>query len=113
MAGMFQQPVSEVDVTAMPDGAHIVDVREPEEWTAGHIDGSQHIAMSQFVQRLAEIPADRDLVVVCTVGARSARVTAFLNQRGFHAANLGGGLQAWVAAGRPLVSDTGEPPYVY
>jgi len=113
MAHMFEQPVSEIDVTEMPDNAHVVDVREPEEWTAGHIDGSQHIPMSQFMQRMDEIPVNRDLVVVCAVGARSARVTAFLNQRGFHASNLGGGLQAWVAAGLPMVSDTGEPPYVY
>jgi rhodanese-related sulfurtransferase len=110
---MGEQPVSEIDVTEVPDGAHIVDIREPQEWAAGHIDGSQHIPMSKFLQRMDEIPADRDLVIVCTVGARSARVTAFLNQRGFQAVNLGGGLQSWVAAGGEIVSDTGEPPYVY
>jgi rhodanese-related sulfurtransferase len=113
MGPMMEQYDSEIDVSDVPADAHIVDVREPEEWIAGHIDGSQHIPMSQFLQRLDEVPADRDIVVVCAVGQRSARVTAFLNQRGFQASNLGGGLHAWTAAGRPLVSDTGEPPYVY
>jgi rhodanese-related sulfurtransferase len=113
MAAMFEQRFSEIDVADMPADAHVLDVREPEEWVAGHIDGSQHLPMSQFLQRLHEVPADRDLVVVCAVGQRSARVTAFLNQRGFRASNLGGGLHAWAAAGRPLVSDTGETPYVY
>jgi len=110
---MFEQYAPEIDVTQMPRDAHVLDVREPEEWTAGHIEGSQHIPMSEFMQRIHEIPADRYLVVVCAVGSRSARVTAFLNQRGFHASNLGGGLHAWAAAGRPLASDTDEPPYVY
>ncbi len=110
---MFEQYAPEIDATQMPGDAHVLDVREPEEWTAGHIEGSQHIPMSEFVQRMHEIPADRDLVVVCAVGGRSARVTAFLNQRGFHASNLCGGLHAWAAAGLPLSSDTGEPPYVY
>jgi rhodanese-related sulfurtransferase len=110
---MVEPYVSEVDASEVPDSAHILDVREPEEWVAGHIDGAQHIPMSQFLQRLAEVPPDRDIVVVCAVGQRSARVAAFLNQRGYDAANLAGGLQAWVALGRPLVSETGEPPFVY
>jgi rhodanese-related sulfurtransferase len=113
MGAMYPHPDFEVDVADVPAGAHVVDVREAEEWTAGHIDGSQHIPMSEFVQRLDEVPADRDVVVVCAVGQRSAQVTAFLNHRGFTASNLRGGLHAWVAANRPLVSDTGEPPYVY
>jgi rhodanese-related sulfurtransferase len=49
------------------------------------------------------------VLVVCKVGGRSAHVTAFLQERGFDAVNLAGGLVEWVAAGRPLVGDTDDP----
>ena len=65
----------------------------------------------ELVQRLAEVPAGRT-VVVCKVGARSAQATAYLAQQGYDVVNLDGGMVEWAAAGRPMVSDTGRPPQV-
>jgi len=96
----------------IPEGVAVVDVREPSEWMAGHIEGSVHIPMAQLVERIAEIPATEQVLVVCRVGSRSARVTAYLASRGYDAVNLTGGLVAWEAAGRALVSETGQPAYV-
>lgn len=96
----------------IPDGVTVVDVREPTEWTAGHIEGSVHIPMMQLVERIAEIPVSEQVLVVCRVGSRSAQVTAFLATRGYDAVNLAGGLVAWEGAGRALVSDTDRPAYV-
>jgi rhodanese-related sulfurtransferase len=93
----------------VPDGATILDVREDDEWTAGHIAGSVHVPLSQLPARAADIPPTDPLVVVCKVGARSARVTAWLAGQGRQAANLVGGLDAWADAGRPLVTDDGRP----
>ena len=102
-----------IRVAEVSDGALLLDVREPDEWAAGHIDGAVHIPMSGLVQRVDEVPKDRDVVVVCKVGARSAQVAAFLLQRGWSTVrNLDGGVVAWVQAGRPLVSDTGAEAYV-
>lgn len=98
-----------VVATDVPDGVTILDVREDDEWTAGHIDGSVHVPLSQLPSRAADIPPTDPLVVVCKVGGRSARVTAWLASQGRQVANLAGGLDAWADAGRPLVTDDGGP----
>ncbi len=90
--------------------AVFVDVREPYEWEAGHIDGSLHIPIGQVTARWEEIPRDREVVVVCHLGQRSALVAEFLAQRGVSAQNLEGGLEAWVAAGLELARDSDVPP---
>jgi rhodanese-related sulfurtransferase len=96
----------------IPDDLHILDVREQLEWDYGHIEGSQHIPLSQLGQRTEEVPHDRRILVVCAVGGRSAQVVAWLARNGVDAVNLDGGLMEWAGAGRPLVSETGNPPQV-
>jgi rhodanese-related sulfurtransferase len=97
----------------VPPGAYLLDVREEEEWVAGHPPGAHHLPMMDVPVRLDEIPADRDVVVACRVGARSAQVVMYLlaNGRG-NVRNLEGGLVAWARAGRPLVSEDGRAPEV-
>ena len=93
----------------VPDGATILDVREDDEWAAGHVAGSVHVPLSELPARAADIPDSDPLVVVCRVGGRSAQVTAWLAGQGRHAVNLAGGLESWAAIGRPLVTDDGTP----
>ena len=93
----------------VPEGATILDVREDDEWAAGHIAGSTHVPLSALPGRAADIPAADPLVVVCRVGGRSAQVTAWLLGQGRDVTNLAGGLDAWADAGRPLVTDAGTP----
>ena len=95
----------------LPDTVTVVDVREDSEWQAGHIDGALHIPLQELPLRAGELP-DGQLLLVCTVGGRSARAAAYLAQQGHDAYNLQGGLIDWDAAGRPLVSETGAAPYV-
>lgn len=105
-------PVPEVPVAQVPDGAPVLDVREDDEWAAGHAPGAVHVPMGQVPARLDEIAAafpDGPVPVVCRSGGRSARVTAYLVHAGHDAVNVGGGMQAWAAAGRPLESDAGPP----
>jgi rhodanese-related sulfurtransferase len=93
----------------VPAGAHLLDVREPDEWAAGHAPGAAHVPMMQIPARLDEVPVDREVVVVCRVGARSANVVAYLRANGFdNVHNLDGGMLDWAAAGRPLVSEDGS-----
>jgi rhodanese-related sulfurtransferase len=100
-----------------PD-AILLDVREDDEWVAGHVEGARHIPMGELPTRFPEVAALADdaptgeVVVVCRSGGRSARVVAWLTQNGVDAVNLAGGLGAWAAAGRPLVSETGDHPFV-
>ena len=95
----------------LPDGLAVLDVREDFEWDAGHVDGSIHIPMMELPGRLGELP-DGQTLVVCKVGSRSAQVVGWLAGQGYDVVNLAGGLYSWTAAGRPLVNDSGETPYV-
>lgn len=85
-----------------------LDVREPDEWECGRIEGALHIPVAELVPRLEEIPREVPIVVVCRSGSRSAYATQLLVRAGLRAENLAGGLQAWQAAGLPL-----DPPAGY
>ena len=104
--------VPTVDVDAVSDSAVILDVREPDEWSAGHIDGALHVPMGAVPGHLEELPDDARMVVVCRSGGRSARVTAYLRNEGLDAVNLDGGMHAWVSAGRHMVCENGGPPTI-
>jgi rhodanese-related sulfurtransferase len=81
----------------------LLDVREDDEWAAGHAPDAVHMAMSRISQEFGTLPRDRTIVCVCHVGARSAAVAGALNQAGWQAVNLEGGMEAWAAAGLPMV----------
>ena len=87
-----------------PD-ALALDVREPYEYEAGHIEGSLHIPIGQIQARWEDLDQERPIVVVCQIGQRSDLVAGFLRENGYDATNLSGGLTAWAAAGLPLVSE--------
>ena len=97
--------VPAVGVDELPLDAVLLDVREDDEWTAGHAPDARHVPMSQLTGRLDEVPAADPLYVICRSGNRSARVVAFLSQQGVPAVNVAGGMQSWAAAGRPLVAE--------
>lgn len=92
----------------LPDGWVLLDVREDDEWAAGHADGAVHIPLGQLPTRYDEIP-DGELVVVCRVGGRSTQAVGWLGQAGRGATNLEGGMLAWERAGRAMVAAGGEP----
>ncbi|MGW4163337.1 rhodanese-like domain-containing protein [Streptomyces sp. NPDC004788] len=109
-------PLPSVDVASVPADALVLDVREDDEWAAGHVEGALHVPMSDFVARFGEVTeavADgRRAFVMCRVGGRSAQVTQYLVQQGIDAVNVDGGMLAWDGAGRPMVTDSGSPAFV-
>ena len=112
MNHVMPQQVPTVPASELPEDAVVLDVREDDEWVHGHIDGATHIPMGDVPSRLDELPEGDPLYITCRGGGRSARVAAWLNQNGFDAVNVGGGMGEWEAAGKPMVSETGEPPFV-
>jgi len=97
----------------LPDDTTLLDVREQDEWDAGHAPRALHIPMSELAGRLGELPEDRDVLVICRSGGRSARVTEYLNANGWDARNVDGGMRSWQATGRPLTTDVpGAEPEV-
>lgn len=107
--------VPTVSIDGVPDplpvGLAVIDVREPSEWVAGHIEGALHIPLSELPARVGELP-DAQTLVVCKVGGRSAQAVAYLAQQGYDVVSLDGGMLDWEAAGRPMVSETAAAPYV-
>ncbi|MBB5075881.1 rhodanese-like domain-containing protein [Nonomuraea endophytica] len=104
--------VPEIEAKDVPAGAYLLDVREQGEWVAGHAPDAVHIPMGELQARLDEVPAGQPVYVVCRVGGRSAHAAAWLNHVGREAVNVGGGMQSWEAARRPMVSESGQEPFV-
>jgi rhodanese-related sulfurtransferase len=87
-------------------GVTLVDVREQDEWDAGHSPDARLIPLSQLQERAAELPRDARLLIVCQAGSRSLRASNFLRLAGIDAINVEGGMAAWFAAGGPVVVDS-------
>ena len=109
---IFQSPTPAVDVATLPAGAYLLDVREDDEWQAGHAPDAVHLPLSELVDRVTEVPDDRDVYVICKVGGRSEQAVRYLNQSGRTTVNVSGGMLAWHAAGKPMVSEGGGQPFV-
>ena len=75
----------------------VLDVREPNEYQICKIAGSKLIPLGELPQRVGELDRDRDMVVHCKMGGRSAKAVALLQERGFtRVRNLKGGILAWI-----------------
>jgi rhodanese-related sulfurtransferase len=96
-------PAIDVKAAQVYPNALLVDVREQDEWDAGHIDGSVHIPMSQMPDRLDELDKKTMTIVVCRSGNRSGKVAAWLINRGYDALNMTGGMLSWNEEGLPEV----------
>jgi rhodanese-related sulfurtransferase len=109
--------VEEIDLTTLPDevdvetvaairqnpGVYLLDVREPDEYAAGHIPGITLIPMGEVASRLAELPRDKEIIVTCRTGNRSSQVADLLREQGFtNVHNMTGGIVAWEEAGYPV-----------
>jgi len=98
--------VSAADAQALrDDGAFILDVRQPDEWATVHIPDATLIPLGELESRLAEVPRDRQVVVVCRSGNRSAQGRDILLGAGFPSVtSMAGGMNDWAAAGYPTAS---------
>jgi NADPH-dependent 2,4-dienoyl-CoA reductase/sulfur reductase-like enzyme/rhodanese-related sulfurtransferase len=85
------------DWNRLGGGAQVVDVREPDEYRAGHVPGAQNLPLSQLRERCAELPPARPLLLYCGVGQRAYYATRYLCQHGYAAANLSGGYATYLA----------------
>lgn len=101
--------IPQISVDALPAGAAILDVREDDEWVAGHIDGATHIPLAELPQRVRDLPDGDPIHVICRAGGRSQKAAEWLARQGIEVANVDGGMRAWSAGGKPMVADSGEP----
>jgi rhodanese-related sulfurtransferase len=88
----------------MNDGAVVVDVREAEEFSAGHLTSAKHIPVGDIDKRISDIPTGKPVLVYCATGTRSGKAAAALKKAGRDQIfNLNGGIAAWKQAGLPVV----------
>jgi len=102
----------QVPAADVPADAFLVDVREPDEWTAGHAPGAMHIPLGQLGARYTEIPQAGQVYVICRAGSRSNQAAHALAGAGWDVVNVSDGMTGWAAAGRPMTNESGTTPYV-
>ena len=101
--------IPEIDVTTAAarraEGAVVLDVRNPDEYEQGHVPGALLIPLGELADRVAEVPTDADLLIICRSGARSLRAAGHLLAAvGIDATNIAGGTLAWIDAGYDVVT---------
>ncbi len=104
--------IPEVDIAEFAGhhagGATVIDVREPDEYAAGHVPGAVLIPLGEVPERVAEVPEGETVYLICRSGGRSMRAGDVLAAEGRDVVNVGGGTMAWIEAGHATVA--GDSP---
>ena len=99
--------ISEIDAdelaVCMDEGGRLVDVREPDEYVAGHVPGAVSVPLVTVPDRLDAFAGDGPTYVICQAGGRSRRACELVAAHGIDAVNVAGGTGAWLRSGRPVV----------
>lgn len=90
-------------------GAFLLDVREDDEWAAGHAPQATHVRLGTVPDEHAGVvPKDGKVVAICRKGGRSQQAATFLKEQGYDVVNVVGGMEAWAASGRDVVAEDGS-----
>ena len=89
-------------------GAVVLDVRNPDEYEAGHVSGAVLIPLGELAARQDDIPDGDPVYVICALGGRSLQATKAMVAGGYQAVSVAGGTKGWIEQGRPVV--TGSSP---
>jgi rhodanese-related sulfurtransferase len=96
------------DWMAETDGPQVIDVREPHEREAGHIEGTRHVELTKLSEEAASVEREQPVVFYCRVGSRSLMAAQAFRAAGFEAYTMRGGLERWSREGRPLAPADGH-----
>ena len=97
----------EIDVetfAARQPDAYLIDVREPDEYAAGHVDTARLVPAGSLAGAAGSLPTDRTIYIICASGNRSLRAAAALTASGLTAVSVAGGTSAWARSGRPVAA---------
>ena len=111
MEGMDEAEVLQAQIADVPssldDSVILLDVREDDEWAAGHAPGATHVALSRLTPDV--VPSGTTVLCICRSGGRSGKAADALRRVGIDAVNVAGGMSAWAAAGLPVLRSDGRP----
>lgn len=99
--------ISPSEASTPGDGHVLLDVRELDEWAAGHAPHAVHVPLGEL--HPDRLPTDKTLMVICRSGGRSQRAVNALQDAGYQVLNVAGGMTAWEASGLPVVRSDGGP----
>jgi rhodanese-related sulfurtransferase len=98
--------VPEIDVSTLAElharGVTLIDVRNPDEYEAGHVPGARLIPLHEVGERVDEVPADGPVYVICAMGGRSRKACEILMPQGRDVTNVAGGTKGWIEAGHAV-----------
>ena len=95
-------------VAMLRDGALLLDVRELDEWNAGHAPEATHIPMGELGAQIGRVDPAQPIIIICRSGRRSDHAAAALRNAGYDAYNFSGGMQAWQFSGGDVVAAEGS-----
>jgi len=111
--GMFMsrrvEVVEATDAIGASGATVLLDVRNQDEWDAGHAPNAKFCPLPQLETMRFQLPMNQQIICICRSGVRSEKAAAELVNMGFKAVNMTGGMQAWAADGGPVVKDDGSP----
>lgn len=87
---------------AIAQGAHVVDVREQDEFDAGHVPNAHHIPLNTVSDRVSEIPEGETVWLICQGGVRSMKAANYLEAQGYNVVSVAGGTGSWIGAGKTV-----------
>ena len=96
-------------VAMLREGALLLDVREMDEWNAGHAPEATHIPMGELGSQIGRVDPSQPIIIICRSGRRSDHAAAALRNAGYDAYNFSGGMQAWQQAGGTVLTPSGLP----
>ncbi|MGO9320435.1 MAG: rhodanese-like domain-containing protein [Solirubrobacteraceae bacterium] len=102
------QPERVAEGLARDPALQVIDVREPHEREAGHIEGTRHIELVNLSSEASTVERDRPVVFYCRMGGRSDMAAKAFRAAGFEAYSMSGGLMRWADEGRPLSPEGGR-----
>ncbi|MFP3901304.1 MAG: rhodanese-like domain-containing protein [Acidimicrobiia bacterium] len=98
--------VPEIDATELDhlrgQAAALIDVREPDEYVAGHVPGAVLVPLASVPDRLDEVPEAGTVYVICASGSRSLVAAEYYRSQGRDAVNVAGGTKSWMSSGHPV-----------
>jgi rhodanese-related sulfurtransferase len=104
--------IPEIDVVELAAlreaGVPLIDVREDDEYAEARVPGAVHIPLGEVPDRVAEVPTDGTVYVICARGGRSAKAVEHYRSLGIDAVNVAGGTLAWIDAGFPTDHTPGD-----
>lgn len=98
--------VDEAETLLTQPNTYLLDVRTQGEYDEAHLEGAKLIPVGELQTRLSELDAEKEkeLIVYCRSGSRSASASELLSKQGYKVANVEGGINAWQSAGKPVVT---------